>query len=705
MVTKVVVFWLSVSLGALGTQLLAAEEKQEIEPATSFGETQANVLVVTASRTESELSTLSNNTALLDSSILSLISHNHINEALIRIPGSWISRGNGQEHLTAIRSPVFTGPGSCAEFLMMEDGIPLRGTGFCNVNQLFDANTEQAKRIEVVRGANSALYGSNAIHGMINVITPKADSDELGGSLEVGPHDYFRVKRTLTGAYDESQYLFNFNATHDGGYKESSGFEQQKLSLRYSKQVNTWEIDTILSASNLQQQTAGFLQQGEDAYREPIYRRQNDFPEAYRNAQSIRLQSRISGESDALFSWSLTPYMRSNEMDFLMHFLPGQPIENNGHDSFGLMWQAQHQMAKHRLTWGLDFEHTNGRLSQFQPEATDSGSAFLDAVLPQGQHYDYRVDANVAAVYLNWQIALTEKWQLSIANRFDYLKYAYDNRMVAGRTRDDGSECGFGGCRYTRPEDRRDSFDETSSSLSLAHQLSSRSLVYLKLDHAFRAPQATELYRLQNGQQQSEANSEKAKSVELGYRLSLQALFLEANLFSIRKENVIFQNSDREFVSGAKTKHQGLELLSKIKFSDSWDLSSNLTLAEHQYDSDIELQGSGTFLLTDNIIDTAPKHMGSLQLGWQFAEDSRLESEWVHLGSYYTNPDNTKDYGGYDLVNIRIKHQWNETWTSYLKLTNVTDKLYAERADFAFGNDRYFVGEPRSLYLTVEGRL
>ena len=50
--------------------------------------------------------------------------------------------------LLAIRSPVLTGAGACGAFLLLEDGMPLRPTGFCNVNQLFEANTSQAAAIE-----------------------------------------------------------------------------------------------------------------------------------------------------------------------------------------------------------------------------------------------------------------------------------------------------------------------------------------------------------------------------------------------------------------------------------------------------------------------------------------------------------------------------------------------------------------------------
>jgi outer membrane receptor for ferric coprogen and ferric-rhodotorulic acid len=42
-----------------------------------------------------------------------------------------------------------------------------------------------------------------------------------------------------------------------------------------------------------------------------------------------------------------------------------------------------------------------------------------------------------------------------------------------------------------------------------------------------------------------------------------------------------------------------------------------------------------------------------------------------------------------------------ERWYYGARVTNLFDTDYAERADFGFGVDRYFVGEPRSVYFTV----
>ena len=126
---------------------------------------------------------------------------------------------------------------------------------------------------------------------------------------------------------------------------------------------------------------------------------------------------------------------------------------------------------------------------------------------------------------------------------------------------------------------------------------------------------------------------------------------------------------------------------------------------KHRYENNVDLRGIGDVQIKGNDIDTAPELLASAQLVWQLPNQMRAELEWVHIDEYYTNPENTRDYEGHDLLNLRFRYQWNQDWSSVVRLTNLTDELYAERADFAFGNDRYFVGEPRSIFFAIEGHI
>ena len=128
-------------------------------------------VIVTASRAPDTALTLPIAWSSLDESTIERIAPQHSNQVFNRVAGAWVSRGNGQESLISLRSPVLTGAGSCGAFMTAQDGISLRSPGFCNVNQLFDANLLQAGKLEVLKGPATVVFGSNAQHGVINVLS------------------------------------------------------------------------------------------------------------------------------------------------------------------------------------------------------------------------------------------------------------------------------------------------------------------------------------------------------------------------------------------------------------------------------------------------------------------------------------------------------------------------------------------------------
>ncbi|MFT4820858.1 MAG: iron complex outermembrane receptor protein, partial [Candidatus Azotimanducaceae bacterium] len=106
-----------------------------------------------------------------------------------------------------------------------------------------------------------------------------------------------------------------------------------------------------------------------------------------------------------------------------------------------------------------------------------------------------------------------------------------------------------------------------------------------------------------------------------------------------------------------------------------------------------------------NDIDTAPRNMGSGNIQWRMNAASQVELEWVHMGEYFQDPANNHTYSGHDLINLRFSVDVNEDWQLFGRVMNLTNTAYAERADFAFGNDRYFVGQPISVYVGVRAGL
>lgn len=655
------------------------------------------IMVTSSTRRPESLANVNASVGVLSQEELTLVSHQHIQEVANRLAGVNINRNNGQESLTAIRSPVLTGSGACGAFLLAEQGIPLRAAGFCNVNELFDANTENASRIEVIRGPATAFYGSNAVHGMINVVLPDPSA---GGdlTLEAGPRGTTRINGTLGMDYGNFKHMFLANGTSENGYRDNSGYDQQKLSWRYQYQTDGGALlDGGFTLTNLNQETAGYVE-GTDSYKDDALRDSNPNPEAYRDNQSLRAWTRISKTLDNGWELVATPYYRNTDLVFIQHFLPGAPTEDNKHSSVGLQFASYKDLSTNTmLSFGVDTEVTQGSLGQRQPGPT-VGSAFLVGTIPAGKHYDYDVDATQIAPFAHLQHYWENGFDISLGLRYERMEYDYDNKMIDGRTRENGVPCGFGGCRYNRPADRSDSFGNWAPKLAVRYQINETHNAQLRLNKGYRAPQATELYRLQNNQSVADLDPVEIDSAEVGLDGAADLWQYSVTAYYMDKDNEIITDSNRLNLNNSHTKHRGVELSGALDLSDQWRVSGAYNFARHTYEND---EISGGVNINGNDVDTAPRKFGSFQLRWQPMASLFTELEWVSSGKYYTNPENLNEYAGHDILNLRTRWQATSDITLALNILNLTDEKYAERADFSFGNDRYFPGEPVRAFFSV----
>ena len=624
---------------------------------------------------------------------LDLIAHTHYQEALARIPGVSGNRNNGQESLMAIRSPVLTGTGACGAFLVAENGIPVRSAGFCNVNEMFDTHSENAAGIEVVRGPGSVFWGSNALHGLVNVVLPSpGDVGEF--TLEGGPRGSSRIKASYGQDYGNFAQSLYITGVNEEGYRDDSGVDQQKVSWLYEYTLdNGIKMDGGFSYLNLNQETAGYVV-GDGGYKDTTMRDTNPNPEAYRDSVNSRIWTRFTMESGD-WEYVLTPYFREVNMNFIQHFLPGTPIEDTEHRSLGFQFAAYRDLGNDStFSYGLDVESTDGNLFQSQPNPTQ-GSFFLRNILPQGAHYDYEVEARQIALFANYETALSDNWRLSIGARAEKMEYDYDNKMLDGRTNDQGVACRFG-CRYSRPGDRNDTFEDISPKIGLSYQLNNNNSLQLRAQRGIRAPQATELYRLQGSQTVADLDSVELDSYEFAFQGANSDLDYSVTGYFMQKENEILRDSSRTNLNGSDTEHVGVELSAGYNLSDNLSLRGVINYAHHTYENDLISGGQN---INGNRIDTAPDTFGNIRLSYRANGNLRTELEWAHMGEYYTNPENTAGYGGHDLVNLRTQYTVNDDLSLYINIMNLTDQKYAERADWTtFTGDRYFPGEPARIF-------
>ncbi len=660
----------------------------------SGAEVVEEIQVTSNSRRSQGLADINAAVSVLGEQELDLIAADHYQEALNRLPGVNIHRNNGQESLASIRSPVLSGAGACGAFLTTENGIPLRSAGFCNVNEMFDAHTENAARIEVVRGPGSAFWGSNAVHGMINVVLP--EPGEAGQiTLEAGPRGSYRAQGQLGTESGNFKQTLLFNGVSEDGYRAPSGVDQQKLSwvYNYTTQGGT-EFDGGITRINLNQETAGYVV-GAKAYEDDALRESNPNPEAYRDSVNTRAWTSISRD---MGEWEmvLTPYLREVNMNFIQHFLPGTPIEDFEHRSFGAQFAAYRTLANNaNLAIGVDAESTTGRLLQYQMNAE---SGFLGRILPVGRHYDFEVDAQQLGAFVNYEQDLTADWTLSLGLRADSIDYDYDNQMIDGNTDEFGVPCPST-CRYNRPADRSDDFTDVSPKIGLAYAINENHNLQLRAQRGFRAPQATELYRLQGGQSIADLDSVELDSYEIAVNGAGANWDYSVSAYFMDKENEIINDSARANLNGSHTQHRGLEFMLGVELTDTLSVRGVFNVANHTFENDLV---SGGININGKDVESAPNTFGNVRLAWRPTANLLTELEWVNMGDYYTNPENTASYEGHNLFNLRTQYRVNDDLRLSLNLKNITDKEYAERADWTtFTGDRYFPGEPARAFFAV----
>ncbi len=666
----------------MGTRFLAAA----LVASTAASAAMANDddrIVVTGSRAPEAVAEQPVSIARLEADTLERIRAEHPSEALNRLPGVFIHRNSGANHLTAIRSPVLTGGAGAGSFLFLEDGVPLRAAGFANVNGLFESTIETAGAVEVVRGPGGALYGSNAVHGLINVFTPDAPiAGERFVELSAGSFDRYKARLVTGTALGGGQALLAASVLDEGGYRTESGLDQQKLTLGWDWEGGRTGVRARASFTNLNQETAGFAQ-GDDIYRDSEAARVNPNPEAFRDAQAARVYAAVTHDLDGPWALEATPYARWTDQSFLQFFLPYDGLEENGHASVGGLFNARRTGEASALILGVDLEATRGFLKETQ-EVPSFGP------FPQGVHYDYDIDALVAAAYAQAQIDATPRLRVTAGLRAEWTEYDYDTATPADTIG-----------RFQRPADRTDDFTTLTPKLGVTYAANDALSLFANAARGARAPQTTDLYRLQEFQEVADVEVETIDSVEAGLRRFGERFDVELVAFAARKENFFFRDADGLNVDDGVTEHVGLEASGQWRATPTLVFTGAATWAEHTYAFDRPVGNASETIVDGARVDTPPEWLANPQALWSPTDRVALELSWTHVGEYFTNAANTQDYPGHDVFDARVDWAATETATVFAAVRNLTNTDYATRADFAFGNERYFPGEDRAYTVGV----
>ena len=140
-------------------------------------------------------------------------------------------------------------------------------------------------------------------------------------------------------------------------------------------------------------------------------------------------------------------------------------------------------------------------------------------------------------------------------------------------------------CIRDRPN-RDDDFTEFSPKLAINHKINDELALFANYSRGNRAPQTTDLYRIQSKQIPGGAKSEKLDSIEIGIRGGFNIFNIELVGFDMKKENYFFRDSQGFNVENGKTTHRGLEINILAEFNEFFQIENSTSFAEHKYDFD-----------------------------------------------------------------------------------------------------------------------
>lgn len=160
---------------------------------------------------------------------------------------------------------------SSSQTLVLVDGVPVNDASSPGGGYNFEyLDTSNIDRIEVLRGSQSTLWGSDAIGGVVNIFTKSAEDNSINILSETGSFGLKKINSEFGLVSNFGKFLFLVNDTSlDGiskadkkdGNIEKDGFEKNSYSFKGNMKVNNIEIKGLLSyiKSDVEYDSFGFV--------------------------------------------------------------------------------------------------------------------------------------------------------------------------------------------------------------------------------------------------------------------------------------------------------------------------------------------------------------------------------------------------------------------------------------------------------------
>ena len=631
---------------------------------------------------------------------LAIDSGQHAAESLNSISGVLVDQlSGGQGHKTAIRMPMNTS----GYYLFLQDNIPLQSPAFFNHNALWWSSfNSNVGRMEVLKGAGTALYGSGAVAGTINVIAePIADQAESSLGVMLGEDAYSKLQFSHSNRVNtEHGFRVSGSYMNNDGWRDHTGSERAEVSLRHEWDLGSNEtLVTSLVMSDLEQEMASTLTK--DLY---LNDKTNSglsdtvlASDPLRKTQYIRLSAQWDKQVDEIH-YSAIPYVRHRTNDYTATWNQNMPAVESDVTTLGLLALVNIEHDNNsETTMGLDIELTSGDQLSYQPlDFTTSGWG-ADTYVKGEKFYDDTTDYTSYSPYIQHRGSITESLDFTVGARYDYAKYDFDNHLgIYG-------DIGHGKLSL---EDRSDNFNHLSPKASLNYHLDDNSSLYARYANSFRIPTAGSLYHLttKDSGEAKAVDPEVSDTYELGYKLNLEQLSFDTAIYYMDVDDGIVHaynsNGQRFLTNASRVIHKGIEFAADWQVTTDWNINLAYTRAKHEFDKHDSYSG--------NDMKAAPEYIANVRISYSPAAISGLTTmlEVQSIGEYWLDDANSSDSNGierkedgYTIGNLKARYQVNPALSIHARVLNITDKEYVQEAEYRYGKTKYAPGAPRTAYI------
>ncbi len=602
-------------------------------------------------------------------------------------------------HTTAIRMPE----NKSAYYLFMQDGIPVQSSGFFNHNGLAYTTFQSATSVEVLKGAGTALYGSDAVAAVINVQSLKKPSKVKEISIKGmgGSNGYASGSVEMSDSIDEkSAYRASVGYMRSDGWRDNTNASRIEANIRYDKTLNdNNDIKVLFNTSITDAQQADSFENYEniengstDASDDEDYFTALEQTDVRRKFDYARLSLEWNNYSIDDVEISVTPYIRYNRNRYIATWKDNLPSNDNELNTFGVLQKNTYEASWGRIIGGFDAEYTQSSLLYNQDfDLTISG--WGGATYSEGALYDYDVSYMAIAPYMHAEYEISKALVLTAGLRYDYNNYDYTNNLAADSYDASG--------KYFRRASTTDSFSHLSPKFSLNYEASKGTNVYFRYANSFNIPQASRLYSMSEGYEEVSLDPETSNTYEVGIKKQYtNKNYTELAIYYMSVDDTItrYKNDitgDYYYDNGGSTTHKGVEATAQVKVTDEIATRIAYSYSIHNYVDD------DTY--NNNEISQAPNHLANIRLIYTpaYIKGLRIMGEYKYVGSYWMDDDHEKEYEGYNVGDLKTDYTYSKQLSFFGKITNITDERYAVSASNGW-SESYSPGDPRQFYLGAE---